>query len=359
MKKALFFLLIAVLLLAVGCEKTDQGATVPTVPTTTIPATEPTTEPTTVPTTEAPTEPVPTCTNAEVQVSNAPAVLALLNRSDTVDVVKEYDEDHYMVKVNSLYGLVEKQLLRFPGDAAYKTWKGYSQNDAPMYDNYRLTGKALQSLKRNNQVEVLDELKYCYVVKYGETIGYMAKGKVSKNYIQSGGGGGSADGGDISLGFGGIVTLSGVVQSGEVTGTAEVLADGAQVVLAYFDRGELAAVVTEEGFAPAWEGYYTLYMNGLYAYLPQNLARTESETPYEQWDGFAGYSAAVYDSYLLQGDKKNVSVNSSVTVLWDGEDFYVVSVKDAIGYMAKGQVGTGKFSTGGGGGGGDWTPPAM
>lgn len=357
MKKFVIFLLIAVMLLAVGCEKTDQDATVPTVPTTTVPATEPTTEPTTVPTTEAPTEPVPTCTNAEVQVSNAPAILVLLNRGDTVDVVKEYDEDHYMVKVNSLYGLVEKQLLRFPGEAAYATWKGYSRSNAPLYGNYLLTGKALQTLTQNKQVEILEDLKYCYMVQVGDTIGYMQKDKVSKTYIQSGGG--SADGGDISLGFGGIVTLSGVVQSGEVTGTAEVLADGTQVILAYFDREELAPVVTEEGFAPTWEGYYTLYMNGLYAYLPQNLALLDGDEPYEQWDGFAGHSAAVYDSYLLQGDKKDVSVNSSVTVLWDGGDFYVVSVKDAVGYMAKDKVGTGKFATGGGGGGGDWTPPAM
>ena len=361
MKKALFFLLIAVMLLAVGCEKTDQGATVPTVPTTTIPATEPTTEPTTVPTTEAPTEPVPTCTNAEVQVSNAPAVLALLNRGDTVDVVKEYDEDHYMVKVNSLYGLVEKQLLRFPGEAAYQSWTGYARSNAPLYDNYLLTGKALQSLSQNKKIEILEDLKYCYMVQYGDIVGFMPQDKVSKNYIQSsGGGGGSADGGDISLGFGGIVTLSGVVQSGEVTGTAEVLADGAQVVLAYFDRGELAAVVTEEGFAPAWEGYYTLYMNGLYAYLPQNLALLDGEEPFEQWNGYASYSARRYDNALLRGDGKSVTVNTTVTVLWDGGEFAVVSINGEICYMASSQIGTNKFSTGGGGGGGgDWTPPAM
>ena len=356
MKKFVIFLLIAVMLLAVGCEKTEPA---PTVPQTTGVVTEPTTETTTEATTEAPTEPVPQCVNATVQAADAPAILMLLNRGDTVDVVKEYDEDHYMVKVDSLYGLIEKQLLRFPGEAVYDTWKGYSQSNAPLYSNYLLTGKALQTLSLNKQVEVLEDLKYCYMVQYGETVGFMAKDKVSKNYIQSSGGGGSADGGDISLSFGGIVTLSGVVQSGEATGTADVLADGTQVILAYFDRDALAPVVTEEGFAPAWDGYYTLYMNGLYAYLPQNMALLDGKEPYEQWNGYASHSARRYDNALLRSDGKSVTVNTAVTVLWDGGNFYVVDINGEICYMASSQIGTSKFSTGGGGGGGDWTPPAL
>ena len=361
MKKIILFLLIAVMLLAAGCQTTDQNitesTTLPDVPTTEV--TEATTEATTQATTEA-TEPIPECTNVTVQADNAPAILMLLNRGDTVDVVKEYDEGHYMVKVDSLYGLIEKQLLRLTGEAAYGAWTGYAQSNAPLYDNYLLTGKALQSLSQNKKVEVLEDLQYCYMVKVGETLGFMAKNKVSKSYIQSSGGGGSADGGDISLGFGGIVTLSGVVQSGEVTGTAEVLADGTQMILAYFDRDELAPMVTEEGFAPAWDGYYTLYMNGLYAYLPQNMALQDGEEAYAQWNGYASHSARRYDNALLRGEGKTVTVNTAITVLWDGGDFYVVNVDGAICYMAVSQVGTSKFSTGGGGNsGGDWTPPAM
>ena len=63
-------------------------------PKTTIPATEAPTEPPM----ELLTEPVPECINAVVQVDDAPAVLELLNRGDTVDVVGEYDEDHYIIK---------------------------------------------------------------------------------------------------------------------------------------------------------------------------------------------------------------------------------------------------------------------
>ena len=358
MKKFIIFLLIAVMLLAMGCEKTDPVPTVAqTTGVVTEPTTEPSTEPTTEATTEAPTEPAPQCVNATVQAADAPAILMLLNRGDTVDVVREYDEGHYMVKVDSLYGLIEKQLLRFPGEAAYDTWKGYAKSNAPLYGNYLLTGKALQTLSQNKQVEVLEDLKYCYMVQYGDTVGFMAKDKVSKSYIQSGGG--SADGGDISLRAGGIVKLSGVVQSGEVTGTAEVLANGTQVILAYFDREELAPVVAEEGFAPAWDGYYTLYMNGLYAYLPQNLALLDGEEPYEQWNGYTSHSAVRYDNALLRGDGRKVAVNTWVTVLWDGGDFYVVDIDGEICYVATSHIGGNKFYISGGNSGGDWTPPAM
>ena len=357
MKKWMTILLAALLLLIAGCIPQQQDPTEPTVPETTIPATEEPTEEPTVEPTEEPTEPVPDCINAVIQVDNAPAVLTLLNRGDSVDIVGEHDEDHYVVKTESGYGLIEKQLLRMSGEEAYTVWTGYTHGGAPMYGNYQLSGEAVRRLNLNTQVEVLDELKYCYVVNYGETVGYMAKGQVSRNKIQYSGGG--ADGGDISLGFGGIVTLSTVEQSGDVTGTAEVLADGTQVILGYFDREGLAPVVAEEGFAPDWDGYYTLYLNGLYAYLPRNLALLDGEAPYEQWSGFTGNSGAVYESFLLLGDRKNVNVNTSVTILWDGREFYVVSINDTIGYMAKDKVSPNRYATGGGGGGGDWTPPIM
>jgi hypothetical protein len=298
-----------------------------------------------------------------VQADDAPAILALLNRGDTVDVVGEFDEEHYVIKIESGYGLVEKQLLRLPGEPAYEVWTGYAHADAEVCSNYQLTGEAVETLKLNTQVEVLDELKHCYVVKVGETAGFILKSQLSKNWIQYSGGGdsGGADGGDISLQFGGIVTLSAIPQTGDVTGTAEVLADGAQVILGFFNRTEMAPVVSEEGFAPDWNGYYTLYLNGMYAYLPQNLAQLESDAAYESWEGFAGYNALVYDHYLVLDDGIKLSVNTTVTVLWDGGDFLAVDIDGEIGYMDAEKVGTSRYSTGGGGGnsGSDWTPPAL
>ena len=365
MKRILILLMAAILLMTAGCgAQQPESAEVPTPPTT-VPATEAPTEPPTEAPTEAPTEPVPECVNAVVQVDDAPAILELLNRGDAVDVVGEYDEDHYVIKREIGYGLVEKQLLRMSSEPAYEVWTGYATRKAALYTNYQLMGEVQANLNMNTQIDVLDELEYCYVVKVGEESGFIAKAQVSKDYIRysgGGGGGGGADGGDISLSFGGIARLSVIEQSGEVTGTAEVLADGTQVILGYFDREELAPVVAEEGFAPAWEGYYTLYLDGLYGYLPQNLALAEGEESYIQWDGFAAHQAKVYDNRLLQGEGVQISVNTSVTILWDGGDVYVVSIDGDIGYMAKTLVGQKRFSTnrgGGGNSGGDWTPPAM
>ena len=111
MKRIIVFLLMITMLFTVGCSRQPEPTEAP-VPETTIPATEAPTEPPTEPPTEAPTEPKPTCTNALVQVDGVPAVLRLLNRGDVVEVVGEYEENYYVVMVDSVYGFVEKQLLR-------------------------------------------------------------------------------------------------------------------------------------------------------------------------------------------------------------------------------------------------------
>ena len=373
MKKIMIFLLVAILLVTAGCgaqqdpvESTTSPVPETTAPVTepsTEPATEPSTEPPTEPSTEAPTEPTPECVNAVVQADNAPAILMLLDRGVTVDIVGEYDEGHWIVKTESGYGLVEKQLLKLSGEPAYEVWCGYATSNAALYASYQLTGEPLGTLSLNDRVEVLDELNYCYVVKLEEGTGYIQKEQVSKYYIQYSGKESGNDGGDISLSdrggsglrYGGVVTLSAIKQSGDVTGTAEVLADGTQVILDYYDREELASVIIEAGFAPDWEGYYTLYVDGMYAYLPENLAQMEGEEAYAQWDGFAGYSARVYANRLLQGESTGVGVNTAVTILWDGGDFYVVSIDGNVGYMRADQVSAKRYSTGGS----DWTPPVM
>lgn len=353
MKKTILFLLIAALLVMSGCAG-DQPDPTQTIPPATLP--KETTAPTEV-ITEPPTEPIPECTSAEVQVDDAPIILLRLNRGDVVDIVGEHDEEHYLVKTEAGYGLMEKQLLRLGGEPAYEVWTGYAYGGAKLYGNYQLTGEPMEKLNMNTQIQVLDELDYCYVVQVGEKAGFIRKTEVSRHYIQySGGGGSGADGGDISLQSGGIVLLSTIEQSGEVTGQAEVLADGAQVVLGYFSRGEEAPVVTEDGFAPAWEGHYTVYINGMYGYLPINFVRADGEEAYAQWNGFCAYGSKVYDNYLLQGDGISLNINTEVTILWDGGDYYVVSINGDIGYMAKGIVSQTRYATGGGGGD-DWTPP--
>lgn len=385
MKKVLIVLLSLVLLVTLGVrtiQHTDaipvlahmMVATPPPTPTSTpAPTPTPTPKPTPTPTpTPEPTStpeptptpvPVPICVDALVQVDRSPAILMLLNRGDTVDVVGEFDEEHYAIKTEFGYGLVEKQLLRMSGEAAYEPWTGYAKGSTAFYGNYQLFGSPLSTLGLNTACQVVDELDHCYVVKIGEDSGFIQKDQLSKNrivyYGGGGGGGAGADGGDISLSFGGVNLLSLIVQSGDVTGAAEVLADGAQVVLGYFDRDELVPVVLEEGFAPEWEGYYTLYFDGLYAYMPMSFALTDGEEAYAQWCGYAAYGSRMYDNYLLRGNGKQLNMNTSVTVLWDCGGSYAVSINGEIGYMASDMVSQTRIYTGGGGGGQEWTDPIL
>jgi len=368
MKKSTILLLAAVMLLAAGCAPQQTPvppATEVTAPPTTAP--EITVPETTVPETTEATEPVPETEDCTVQVNNSPAILMRLSRGDVVDVVGEYDETHFAVKTDLGYGLMEKQLLRFAEAEAYEGWTGYAYSGAEVFDNYQLLGQSVRTLSRNTEVEVVEALQWCYLVRNGDSWGFVALDGLSRTYLRSGGGGGGgggADGGDITMGtFGGIQLLSVIEQTGEVTGQAEVLIDEAPVILGYFQRGDVVPVVTEEGFAPAWEGYATVYFDGIYAYMPQKYAQAAGQEAYEPWDGYSSRNAKLYKNPALQGDTLDqLSVNTVVTVLWDAGDCYVVSAEGVIGCMAKGSVSTSKHATGGGGGGGgggDWTPPAL
>ena len=382
MKKYIIVLLALALLLCAGCKKQEPVQTE-------APTTAPTE--TTVPPSTEETIPVPELNMGSAMVNETPAILDILMRDDVVDVVGEYDEEYYVIKTNVGYGLVKKELLRLESEAAYEVWTGYAYWNAEVYDNFYLTGEPVQKLKTNTKVEVLDDLGYCYVVRVAETEGFMNKSRLAKWPFSSGGsgdsggsggsggGGGStgADGGDISLQFnGGIVLLATIEQKGDVTGQATVLADGTEVVLDYFDRGEEIPMVAEEGFAENREGYVTVYLDGLYAYVPQDLVVTEDSVAYEAWDGYSRWNGVVYDNFHLLGDPiDKLYTNVKVHVIAELENCYVVEVNEVTGYMSKDVVSKTRISTGGGnsdsggsggggnsggsGGGAEWSPPAL
>ena len=382
MKKYIIVLLALALLFCAGCEKEEPVETE-------APTTAPTE--TTVPPTTEETIPVPELSMGSALVDETPAILDTLMRDDVVDVVGEYDEDHYVIKTDLGYGLVKKELLRLESDAAYEVWTGYAYWNAEVYDNLYLTGEPSQKLRTNTKVEVLDDIGYCYVVRVEETVGFMNPSRLAKWPISSGGsgdsggsggsggGGGStgADGGDISLQFnGGIVLLAAIEQKGDVTGQATVLADGTEVILGYFDRGEEIPMVAEEGFAEKWEGYVTVYLDGLYAYVPQSLVVTEDAAAYEAWDGYSRWNGVVYDNFHLLGDPiDKLYTNVKVHVIAELDNCYVVEANEVTGYMSKDVVSKTRISTGGGnsdsggsGGGGnsggsggsaEWSPPVL
>lgn len=387
MKRIALVLLCLVLLLTAGCAKQEPVAT-----------TEATTQPITAPTetTAPPTEPLPQTAEATILADHVPAILSILSRGDTVDVVGEFDDEHYVIKTELGYGLVEKYLLAMPDDEAYEAWTGYSRWNRNVYDNYRMTGTPIQVLKTNTKIEVLDDLGGCCVVKVEDVTGFMKLEDISKNPIRSqsssggdggssggsggdgsssGGGSGGQDGGDISLHFnGGIVLLSAITQEGSVTGQATVRADGTEVVLGYFDREETAQVVVESGFAEDWEGYATVMMDDLYAHVPETLIQRKAEEAYAQWDGFAKYNTMFYDNFYLQGEGKRLNTNTAIHVVADLDTCYLVTVDESFGYVAKTMVsekrivskkapvesGGGSGSSGGGGGGGqEWSDPVL
>ena len=364
MKKLLVILLAFVLIVMAGCAKEE------TAPTETVPAT-------TVPETTEATIPVPETVEGIVPVDGVPSVLTTLSRGDTINVVDSFDEKHCVIKTESGYGLVEKNLVRMMHEPVYESWTGYAANNTAVYGNYRLSGEAVTTLKRNARVDVLEDLGNCYLICYEEETGYVSADKIGKNRQSSGGGGsggGSSgggsgvDGGDISLFANLHLELLAVItpQEGETTGQAIVLADGAEVILGYFDRNDTVPVVTEDGFAESREGYYTIYMNGLYAYVSKTLVQMEGEETYTAWDGFSKSKAKVYDNFWLQGtpvDKLNV--NTKVHVLYELENCCFVEVEGQTGYMKKSDVGEKRFSTGGGGsgsgggGGAEWSPAVL
>lgn len=363
MRRFSAILLALALILCAGCAKTSP------VPETQAPTQLPTQPTETQPpeTTEPPTEPLPQTEEGTILADHVPAILAVFSRGDTLDVVGEYDESHYVVQLENGYGLVEKQLLAMANAPAYETWTGYARWDAKIYDNYRLTGTPVQALSTNTRVEVLDDLGECLVVRVGDITGFLSSKCASKFAFQSGGsggggggsgggggGGGSSggqDGGDISLGIrGGITLLSAIPQQGAVTGQATVRADGTEVVLGYYDRDDTVQIVIEDGFCESWEGCCTVLLNDLYAHVSSSLIRRAGEEPYTPWDGYARYNARLYDSFYLQGEGTVLYGNKPIHVLCDLGSCYLVTVDDAPGYIAKDFVSPTPISSGGGGG---------
>lgn len=374
MKKYILLFLALLWLLCAGCKKqeavqTEVPATAPAGASATTPA-----ETTAPPATEE-TVPAPALRMGTALVDDTPAILDTLMRDDVVDLVGEYDEDHYVIKTDLGYGLVKKELLRPEGEAAYETWTGYAYWNAEVYDELYLTGEPARKLNTNTKVEVLEDIGYCYVVRAEEMVGFMNKSRLAKWPISTGGSGdggsdGStgADGGDISLrAQGKLVFLAAIEQSGNVTGQATVLANGTEVILGYFKRGEEIPMVAEEGFTEDREGYVSVYLDGLYAYVPQKLVQAQEAEAYAAWDGYSLWNGVVYDNFHLLGDPiDKLYTNVKVHVIAELESCYLVEVNEATGYMRKDLVSQTRIPTGGGSsdssganGGDEWSPPVL
>ena len=356
--KRLILMLLAVALLCAGCSSKTPAQT--TEPAETVPVT--TAAPETLPpeTTEE-TLPVPEVEYATARADKLPAVLMLLSRGEKVGVVGEYDENHVVIKTEEGYGLVEKPLVRMDAAPAFETATGYARYNSRFFDNFRLSGEPLQTLKTNTKLELLEDLGWCYLAELEGVCGYIAKDSVSSSPIKGGTGNSSADGGDISLMVPGVMPLFSLTpQTGDVTGEAVVLADRVPVILGYYDRGDEIPVVAEEGFAESWEGYHTIWLDGLYAYVEKTMTLGAGEVPMEAWDGYAKYKAALHDNYWLLGEAiQDLKTNTAVHVIDELPDSYLVEVDGVLGFIAKDMVSKTKITGGSGNSSSEWSPPAM
>ena len=380
MKKFWILLLIISMVLAAGCAKEQPEAA------TQAPTTEQTVPETTLPpeTTEE-TVPVPDTVPGTARVDRTPAVIYIANRGDSVKILGEFDENHYTVQTELAQGLIRKDFVRWEQESPYEVWTAYAYYNAEMYDNPYLMGEPVRKLSTNTKVEVLDDLGYCYVVQVDEVVGYISVSRVSKWPFSSGSGkdnggsggsggsSGGADGGDITLKDPNGPSLMLVSSSNNIiSGKALVLADGVEIILKYFDRGEDLPVVVDSGYAEMKEGFYLIYLDGQYAYVEKQLVNLDIKDPYEVWDGFSKYNAVFYDNYRLAGNPvKQLTTNTQIHVVYALENCYMVEIDGVTGFMAKDMVSehriqtgggnkdSGGGSSGGGGGGGEWTPPAM
>ncbi len=328
MKKRILLLLL--LLLLSGCKKKPPEETLPTE---------------TSPASEATESAAPEVEYATAQVNGIPAVLETLSRGDSVDVVQSYDEKHVVVKLDTGYGLVEKNLIRMDTAPAFAAWTGYAYQGAALYDNYRLAGEPVRKLAANGEVQVLEDLGWCYLVEQDGSAGYMKQETLARKPLDTKAGTSGKDdnapvgedGGVISMGFAGKVTLLSAIipQEGTISGKAMVLADETQVILGYFDRGDQIPVVKQENK----DGKLTVYLNGIYAEVDLAYVQTAEGESFASWIGQTQQIASVYEDYWMLGSPSDrLNAYTAVTVLYELENCYLVEVDGRTGYMKKTEV---------------------
>lgn len=128
-----------------------------------------------------------------VLADNAEIFYGWFDRDDQIQIITEagYIEEKegwYSVWLDGLCGYVRKNLVLMDGEESYVPWEGYSKKNAPVYDNYFLSGEPGEKLSVNTKVNVICDLETCYLVQIGEDYCYIAKEEVSETKIKASGG---------------------------------------------------------------------------------------------------------------------------------------------------------------------------
>ena len=91
-------------------------------------------------------------------------------------------------------GTVPRWEVILEGDEPYQEWTGYSVINGELYDNYRLLGKPIQTLRLNSELKVIFATQDVLVVKTDTDYAYIAQEDVTeKPTVYSGGGGGNSE----------------------------------------------------------------------------------------------------------------------------------------------------------------------
>ena len=310
-------LVLALVLTAAGCgKKQEPEATLPE---------------TTAPMVEA----EPELVYATAQINGIPAILAERSRGDKVDVVGAFDEKHYAVKLETGYGLVEKNLVRMEGEPVFESWTGYAYRDAAVYDNYRLAGEPAKRLEANAEVKVLEDLGGCCLVEYDGGSGYMREESLASHAVsedRSTPSAGGEDGGEISMGISGKLNLLSVVtpQYGDVSAKAEVLADKTQIVLGYFDRGDRIPVVK----GSEAENMLTISLDGLTAKIEGTYVLMEGESAPEIRLGKTTDIVSLYaDRWMQNSPIDRLNSGTQLKILCELEGCCLVEAAGTVGYL--------------------------
>lgn len=322
---------------------------------------------------------------AAVLLDRVGAVVKTYHLDEKVTVTEE--KDGYCLLSDGC--LVEKWLVRLESEKNPEERTAYtkSSGETPLYDNPYLEGKPIRMLKADRPVSVKDEFGQVLRVLVkeegdgAETAGYLAAGETRSTagygFDYGGaysGGGGSIDGGEISLtGYtvnerkDGFILLASTTESGKNSAKerpARILAENTEGYARVFCRGDEVRV-TEKGK----ETSVLLLDDSTTAEVPTKLLFFKGDKTYKPWTGHARAGTVFWRNWRTHLEKgESLETNTELQIIGSFGDFLIAEKKDhTVGLVRTEQVSEKPVSVtdysggdyGGSGGGDTWTPPAL
>ena len=140
----------------------------------------------------------------------------------------EIPEGQVQLLMNDMVGLVPANFVRSESEAPYEAWVAYTDGGSRFFSDFNLNYEEF-TCGYNDEIEVLDNLGSCILVRYNDTIGYMYRDSVSEEPFEEPEepvyyGGGYSGGYSGGYGVGGNTGSSDDVIGGAIGGwTGELL----------------------------------------------------------------------------------------------------------------------------------------